>query len=409
MLERQPNGELVAAVTFLPAVAGDRRLPREITFLVDRSGSMNGSSIEEVRRALQLCLRSLQEGDRFDIVGFGSSFASLFGARGPYDQQSLDEAARHVGGMQADLGGTEILPALQAVLTRPAVAGLERRVVLLTDGEVTNEPAVIALAGEHADTATIFTFGIGFGASEHLVRAVARASRGACEMIFPGERLEAKVLRQLARLTGPVLRELELTWGDLEVVAQVPHRLPQAVRERAGDGVRPPAREGDWWCRRGADDGVDGLRPPAREGGWRRPPGCRRPRRAVRVGAAFRPGHGDSGPPAGAAVRPRRHPGARGRHQPLHDGRGSQQAGRQQARVQKAILDLALEAGLAVECHLVRGRRNPRRAGEPRPRRAAPGPRRAHPRLGWRRPGAQCPPGAQRAGRRLRCAVAGLE
>ncbi len=224
-LERQPDGSLVAAVTFLPAVAGERRLPRDITFLVDRSGSMHGSSIEEVRRALQLCLRSLQEGDHFDIVGFGSHCVSLFGASRPYDQASLDEAARHVATMRADLGGTEILPALEMVLDRPPAAGLERRVVLLTDGEVTNEHAVVALAGAHAETTAIFTLGIGYGASEHLVRAVARASRGDCEMIFPGEPLEAKVLRQFARLAGPALADVTLAWDGLDLVAQNPHRL----------------------------------------------------------------------------------------------------------------------------------------------------------------------------------------
>lgn len=325
MLERQPDGELVAALTFLPAVAGDRRLPREITFLVDRSGSMHGSSIEEVRRALQLCLRSLQEGDRFDIVGFGPSHASLFGASRPYDQQSLDEASRHVAGMQADMGGTEILPALEAVLTRPAAPGLERRVVLLTDGEVTNEPAVIALAGEHADTAAIFTFGIGFGASEHLVRAVARASRGACEMIFPGERLEAKVLRQLGRLAGPVLRDVTLAWDGLTVLEQVPHRLPRLF---VSEPVTVYARL------RGTRSGVARLAATGPDGPceWVLP---------------FEPASATDGHTLGrlcarAAIR-----ALEDGTSPLHDGRGSQQAGRQQARVQQAILELALKAGLA--------------------------------------------------------------
>ena len=73
---------------------------------MDRSGSMNGDSIEAVRRALQLCLRSLEEGDAFDVVGFGSTFQTLFGAPRPYAQASLDEASAHVERLQADLGGT---------------------------------------------------------------------------------------------------------------------------------------------------------------------------------------------------------------------------------------------------------------------------------------------------------------
>lgn len=324
-LERQPDGALVAAVTFLPAVAGPRRLPRDITFLVDRSGSMHGSSIEEVRRALQLCLRSLQEGDRFDIVGFGSHFVSLFGASRPYDQASLDEAARHVAAMQADLGGTEILPALETVLARTPAAGLERRVVLLTDGEVTNEPAVVALAGAHAETTAIFTFGIGYGASEHLVRAVARASHGCCEMIFPGEPLEAKVLRQLARLAGPALADVTLAWDGLDLAAQVPHRLHRLF---VSDPVTVYARL------RGSNAGTVRLHARGPEGpcAWALPLDPAAAREGRTLGRLC----------ARAAIR-----ALEDGTSPLHDGQGSRQTGRHEARVRAAILDLALEAGLA--------------------------------------------------------------
>ena len=206
LLARQADGSVVAAVSFVPHLSRSGG-PREVVFLVDRSGSMNGDSIEAVRRALQLCLRSLEEGDAFDVVGFGSRFETLFGAPRPYAQASLEEASAHVERLQADLGGTEILPALRSVLERPSASGLRREVVLLTDGEVSNDDAVVALAREHAATTRVFAFGIGHAASEHLVRAVARASGGAAEMILPGRALEATVVRQFGRLRAAALED----------------------------------------------------------------------------------------------------------------------------------------------------------------------------------------------------------
>ncbi len=226
LLERQADGSVVAAVSFVPHLSRSGG-PREVVFLVDRSGSMNGDSIEAVRRALQLCLRSLEEGDAFDVVGFGSTFQTLFGAPRPYAQASLEEASAHVERLQADLGGTEILPALRSVLERPCASGLRREVVLLTDGEVSNDDAVVALAREHAATTRVFAFGIGHAASEHLVRAVARASGGAAEMILPGRALEATVVRQFGRLRAAALEDVRVAWSGARAQLQAPATVAQ--------------------------------------------------------------------------------------------------------------------------------------------------------------------------------------
>jgi Ca-activated chloride channel family protein len=95
----------------------------------------------------------------------------------------------------------------------------------MTDGQVSNTDAVIALAREHAGSARIFTFGIGAGASHHLVRGLARAGGGTAEFIFPGERIEPKVLRQVARLLSPALNAVRVEWID-GAVTQAPAQIP---------------------------------------------------------------------------------------------------------------------------------------------------------------------------------------
>lgn len=97
---------------------------------------------------------------------------------------------------------------------------------MLTDGEVTNTDAVIALATSHSADARIFTFGIGAGASHHLVRALARAGGGTAELIYPGERIEPKVLRLFARLLSPAVSEARIEWNSGTRVTQAPQRIP---------------------------------------------------------------------------------------------------------------------------------------------------------------------------------------
>jgi Ca-activated chloride channel family protein len=96
---------------------------------------------------------------------------------------------------------------------------------VLTDGEVTNTDEVLALASEHVADARVFTFGIGAGASHHLVPGLARAGGGCAEFIHPGERIEPKVIRQFERLMSPALTDLHVDWGGL-AVRQAPTRVP---------------------------------------------------------------------------------------------------------------------------------------------------------------------------------------
>jgi hypothetical protein len=105
VVEHTPDGQAFALLSFRPRLEA-RPAPAEVLFLIDRSGSMQGTSIAEARNALQLALRSLRPGCFFNVVGFGSTFETLFPESRPYDDQSLAEATKHVQALDADLGGT---------------------------------------------------------------------------------------------------------------------------------------------------------------------------------------------------------------------------------------------------------------------------------------------------------------
>ena len=225
-VSREKDGTRVVMVTFAP---DEDELEKggacEIDFVLDCSGSMGGGSMSEAKRALELCVRAMSEGDTFNVIPFGSSFKPMWDEPRPYNQENLDEAVAFIRRCDANMGGTEILRPISYVLSQPADSERPRQLLLLTDGEVSNEAAVIALCREKAATARVFAFGIGHGASEHLVRGVARASRGAAEFIYPGERIEAKVLRMFSRVRTPALTDVKMDWGGLEV-DQAPSSVP---------------------------------------------------------------------------------------------------------------------------------------------------------------------------------------
>ena len=187
----------------------------EFIFLVDRSGSMSGSYINSARETLVLFLKSLPQGNYFNIIGFGSSFRSLFPQTVPYDKKHLEKAIKHAKGMDADLGGTELLSPLQHIFGMKPRSGYARQVFVLTDGSVGNTDACIREMKKNIKNARYciapflcvepelkyivflyprcFTFGIGSGASSALVNGLAQAGNGAAEFVKEGERMQPKV------------------------------------------------------------------------------------------------------------------------------------------------------------------------------------------------------------------------
>ena len=115
----------------------------EFVCIVDRSGSMNGSFIRSASETLVLFLKSIPPGCSFNIIGFGSSYRTLFPSSVPYNQQNLDVAIQHAETLRADLGGTELLSPLKYVFSQPLLPGLPRQVFVLTDGSVSNTNACI--------------------------------------------------------------------------------------------------------------------------------------------------------------------------------------------------------------------------------------------------------------------------
>lgn len=124
----------------------------EFVFVVDRSGSMSGSRNNSAKETLLLFLKSLPDGCYFNVVGFGSSYKTLFNKSQLYNDRNLKKATDLAESMEADLGGTEILRPLEWVFSQAPVKGNPRQLFLLTDGEVGNTDQVINLVQKHSNT-----------------------------------------------------------------------------------------------------------------------------------------------------------------------------------------------------------------------------------------------------------------
>ncbi|KAJ6526626.1 von Willebrand factor type A domain-containing protein [Mycena vulgaris] len=220
--EFHPTHDTVAlGLTLVPRFKLPDLARQEFICLVDRSGSMDGARIAAARKALVVMLRSLPHKDSlFQITSFGSRARALWadGSR-PYNQETLEAATRHVDGMTADYGGTEIRGALEQCFAARK-RHLPTSLFVLTDGEAWDLDAVfdavkkaVAVAPPNAPL-RVSVLGIGDSVSTAMCEGIARVGRGTC--MFVGEQetsFTGKIARLLKAARTPPTSNISVDWG----------------------------------------------------------------------------------------------------------------------------------------------------------------------------------------------------
>lgn len=149
----------------------------EILFLADRSGSMAGPKIAELRDALLVFLKSLPANCKFNIYSFGNNVTSLWPRSMPYNEANMQQALNHVSTFAADFGGTKVRKALRkAVRDRLSTGASSTQLILLTDGEIWQADKTIdfvrTTTSEADGQVRFFSLGIGNRVSHQLIQGI---------------------------------------------------------------------------------------------------------------------------------------------------------------------------------------------------------------------------------------------
>jgi hypothetical protein len=126
-----------------------------------------------------------------------------------FNLKNLEEAVAWVHTIDADMGGTEILPALREITSVPQVQGYPRTIMVLTDGDVFNPSEVINHVREHSDKVRVCSVGIGHGASEYLVKNIAKAGRCTSEFVLDNEDIGDKAIYMIKAAISQYLENIE--------------------------------------------------------------------------------------------------------------------------------------------------------------------------------------------------------
>ncbi len=195
---------------FVPGLALDGTV--DAVAVIDCSGSMAGTSIEQARQAMRAVLATLGRRDRLGMIAFGSTTRLLAGGRQAGTKTGLGRLGAFTDRLDADLGGTEIGAALDAAIAMAGKrgAGHPADIFLVTDGQVANWEDLVERARRAGPR--VFAVGVGHAAAEPFLSALAAATGGAAEFVTPDEAMAERIARHFERMRAPRATDVTIAW-----------------------------------------------------------------------------------------------------------------------------------------------------------------------------------------------------
>ena len=207
------------------------RVPRDVVFVLDRSGSMGGWKMVAARRAMGRMIDALAVHDRFSVLAFDTQIETLPGYLG----QDLIEATNRnryramefLAGVEAR-GGTEMAQplSLAARALGQSARSRHRWIVLVTDGQVGNESQILSELSASLHDTRVFTVGIDRAVNAGFLQALGKIGQGGCELVESEDRLDEVMDRVHHAIDTPVLSHVTL---ELEGGAALMDPTPERV------------------------------------------------------------------------------------------------------------------------------------------------------------------------------------
>ena len=208
---------------------------KNITFVIDVSGSMAGNKIKQAKKAILYCVENLNPGDGFDIIRFSTEAYSLFNKIENADETNINKAGKFIDNLKP-VGGTNIEEALKIALQENGTSGRTHLIVFITDGKPTigetNEDLLLRkIKNSNTRNKRIFTFGIGNEINTHLLDKITELTKAYRTYIGEKEDIEIKISGFYDKVQSPVLTHLNLSFGNgIRTFQNYPNDLPDLFK-----------------------------------------------------------------------------------------------------------------------------------------------------------------------------------
>ena len=217
-------------LTLSPAnVAQEPAVARDITAVVDVSGSMSGEKMQQARNALHALIGSLGANDRFRLIAFSDQVRSYRREWTVATPAAREAADNWVDRLQAE-GGTNIAGALNEAFDAESPESRVPFVIFITDGLPSvgeqNPERIAARVEQNRGRARVFAFGVGYDVNTYLLDRLSAAARGSTQYVQPQEDVERAIGRLAQKIQRPVLTDLRIVNAPGRIEEVYPQQLP---------------------------------------------------------------------------------------------------------------------------------------------------------------------------------------
>jgi Ca-activated chloride channel homolog len=226
LLSHRTNNEGFFTLILQPpdSVAVEDVTPKELVFVLDTSGSMQGFPFEKARETVNLALDHLNPQDTFNLITFSGDTHVLFNQPRYATPENLRKAKEFLDSRKSD-GGTEMMKAIRAAL-KPSDGQARLRIAcFMTDGQVGDDMAIIAEVQKYKN-ARVFSMGFGSAPNRFLLDKMAEAGRGEVEYVTPNEDGSSSARRFFERVRNPLLTDISIEWAGVSVKDVYPKAIP---------------------------------------------------------------------------------------------------------------------------------------------------------------------------------------
>ena len=204
-------------------VTQDVITPKDLVFLVDTSCSQSGAPMAAAKRAMELSIAGMNRNDHFSIMRFSSDVSPALSGRNT--KAKRNEAIQFVRSFQG-AGGTNMLAGVQAAMDLANGGDRLRTILMITDGYVGNDKAILGALEEDLGRNRMFVLGTGSSVNRHLLDRAAQVGRGDLMVVRPDEPAEPVVQEFFERIRSPLLTDIDIEASGVELLDVLPDPIP---------------------------------------------------------------------------------------------------------------------------------------------------------------------------------------